>query len=110
MNHKLSPSLLPPPTHPPTFSLQKRKKNTLKYEQICMKTSHEDSMEKSHKNTGNLDSKTFGHERKEGKRRTEQTPSTAPKNGITRLGVRRRSSPWKGECKEVVVWLMRERA
>ena len=50
MNRKLSP--FPPP---PRFHDKKRKENTFKYEQICMKTSHEDSMEKVIKNTGNLD-------------------------------------------------------
>ena len=52
MNRKLSPS--PPPPPHPRFHGKKRKDNTLKYKQICMKTSHEDSMEKVIKNTGNL--------------------------------------------------------
>ena len=69
-----------------------------------MKTSHEDSMEKVIKNTGNLDTINISatNESKE-KRRTEQTHSTAPKNGMTSLGVRRLSSQWKGESKGVVV-------
>ena len=63
MNSKLGPS--PPP---PRFHDKKRKYNTLQYEHICMKTSHEDSMEKDHKNTGNLDTinRSATNESKEG--------------------------------------------
>ena len=60
MNRKLSPSL------PPPVSRQKRKNITLKHEQICMKTSHED-YGKVIKNTGNLDTINISatNERKE---------------------------------------------
>ena len=67
-----------------------------------MKTSHED-YEKVLKNTGNLDTINILATNESKETKTEQTHSTAPKIGMTRLGVRRRSSQWKEESKGVVV-------
>ena len=63
------------------------------------------------KNTGNLDT-INSSATNESKESAEQSnhPARRQKMEWLVLGVRRRSSQWKGESKGVVVWLTRERA
>ena len=62
------------------------------------------------KNTGNLDTinRLMRLRTKVRKAPYREPLNTAPKTGMTSLGVRRHASQWKGESKGVVVKLTRE--